>query len=558
MTRYPLLSVLVLLVACSSPPIDTVQSQGGTAPDPTGRITGSVVYIGPRPQCADDAVVGRVVLTLFQYDNPPFPEGSATSALNLAIVPGDELFDVSDCQVPDPSDAERAEVIMRSAPFAWPSVALGNGAPVDYQIRAYYDSDADFSPFFSIRNLPTKGDIVGGAVARVGLPELDRIQLPAASEAPLGAEAEGVTVLLGRPVWTERPISRLGATTRPMASDTTIPVFGDMGAPLGDAERDQALWELNMATLDLLSEGENDASLEAAGVNLDYTPTGYAYFVGTIDLNADGEPDPHPILGASLQLPWLTPLVVFQRAVANTEEFAFADNEAAARIPTVRLIPTVRTSLSPGKSVFAPSIQLTIPPVAVVDLDPTNPACRVPYVPPGNITSFYENAEQRPAVCAKLPTGAYAVSIVGGVADGTPMPAAPEQSDVGIVIEGGGLSGQSWTIPNELGDPRQLGDPSLAVPHQGTAGMFLVYDPAPDNQGDCSQAIDPAIGGVRALNPAPVPEACCGPVAHLCGIDLCEPVTVPGTELPILASPVSVVDGVPNCIPFPIPAECCS
>src|SRR5687768_15592119 len=83
---------------CDEPEADCFRSEGCAAPEPRGVITGTVLYVGPRPVCArDDAgelieplhVEGQVVLTLFEYDNPPPPTGSASSALNLLTVPGD-------------------------------------------------------------------------------------------------------------------------------------------------------------------------------------------------------------------------------------------------------------------------------------------------------------------------------------------------------------------------------------------------------------------------------------------------------------------------------------
>src|SRR5688572_9117381 len=67
---------LGVLAACDPPQQDVFKSQGGISPDPTGIIAGSVLYVGPRPTCEYSGgrptrVVGRVLLTLFIYDNPP-------------------------------------------------------------------------------------------------------------------------------------------------------------------------------------------------------------------------------------------------------------------------------------------------------------------------------------------------------------------------------------------------------------------------------------------------------------------------------------------------------
>jgi len=94
-----------LLVACPQPKQDKFVEEGGISPDPTARIDGTVLYLGPKPSCRYDGnkvthINGRVVMLLFQYDNPPPPEGGATTALNLLFVRGDELFSAEDCLGP--------------------------------------------------------------------------------------------------------------------------------------------------------------------------------------------------------------------------------------------------------------------------------------------------------------------------------------------------------------------------------------------------------------------------------------------------------------------------
>ena len=61
-------------VSCNGPETD----RGGSAPEASGVIEGTVLYVGPRPRCTYDgdvpsAVDGNVVLLLFRFDNPPPP-----------------------------------------------------------------------------------------------------------------------------------------------------------------------------------------------------------------------------------------------------------------------------------------------------------------------------------------------------------------------------------------------------------------------------------------------------------------------------------------------------
>src|SRR5262245_33935560 len=94
--------LLALSGACTSPKQDDFRSEGGISPDPTGVIEGSVIYLGPQPRCRYEhgkatEVIGVVFLTLFEFDNPPPPEGRATGAVNAFVLPGSELFTTRDC-----------------------------------------------------------------------------------------------------------------------------------------------------------------------------------------------------------------------------------------------------------------------------------------------------------------------------------------------------------------------------------------------------------------------------------------------------------------------------
>ena len=95
------LLALFALPACDPPEIDTFRHDGGAAPEPVGVMTGSVLYVGPRPACTwhedgtPSAVIGNAILLLFDYDNPPPPSGSAASARNLLSVNGRDLFSLA-------------------------------------------------------------------------------------------------------------------------------------------------------------------------------------------------------------------------------------------------------------------------------------------------------------------------------------------------------------------------------------------------------------------------------------------------------------------------------
>lgn len=602
---------LSLAAACDRPVQDDFKSEGGMAPDPTGIIEGSVLYMGPRPTCEykgdqPERIVGRVVLTMFIFDNPPPPEGRATTAENLLVLAGDKVFKLSDC-APKDSPVDFASPIMRSVPFRWPQIELKEAAR-DFQIRGFYDYDEDMNPFFSVTNLPTAGDIAGAAIANLQNPAEGflRISMPAFDKAHNGYIKTGVTVALANPVWTERPVFKLSDANRQLNAEDFLPVAVDYSILAPDTPKTLLqTWALTCDTknapdcglsLESLHAETDGPKLAAAGVNLDFSPQRYAFSVTPVDIKTvvdgapdlakpDGIPDPHPLLGATLPVPFTLPFVIFQRRAETPEQ---AKIEAAAKIPSVTMLGAALPSEIETKKTFVGKMNIAVPPIAVVELDPSNAACRVPYAPPGNSTATYE---ARVSVCHDLPTGVFGVNVLHGIAGGRPEQVDPSISDNGLAIVGGGSSGQAWTLPNQLADEGQVGEDGVLA-HQGESGLFVVHDPKPDVQGDCTQAPDPAnlnaprpvmykqicapgtdpmnqseglYGTLKGIDGnACLLQACCDNVKHLCGVPLCDVRQERG--LNVRKSPTSLatrkVGGqevqVPNCVPFEIPDLCCA
>ncbi len=536
-----LLALAGLMTACDPPNPDAFRRNGGAAPDPTGVIEGSVLYVGPRPSCdyydtgEPARVRGRIALLLFAYDDPPPPAGSATSAVSLLIVPGRDIFSLDDCR-PDPAPAELAP-IMRSVAFTWPEIPLGTvaadpttGALVAsgaaYQIRGFYDDDGDFNPFFSVLNLATAGDVGGGAVvsATAAVPSFVRIELPNIDDAPNGFVAHGVAVTLGAVIGTERPMFEVDAATTALSSEATIPLISD---PILLEEALQGL--ANMRISLIAGGGQTDgaqvwgAALAAAGVQYDFSPSVHAMPIFPVDANSDGVGDLHPILGSN-GIAWYHPAVIMQRARNPME--------VAAGIPPILLIGSIRPTVVSGVTQgfverdTLSSADVIVPPVAVMV---TNPAlavtCRVPLIAPGNIAEIYESA---PADCQELPSGNYDVNVLSGLAGATTIDIVADclrecvaggtdeatcrpgcetlsglQSDTGFRYEGGSYSSQAWSVPNDLGCPdtgysttarNQIDPPradgsfpeceagdTLMLTHQGRDGGFAIVDPNGDN-----------------------------------------------------------------------------
>lgn len=597
-----------LVCACEAPNTDT----GGVVPDPTGVIEGTVLYVGPRPQCVRDEetqaatrVIGNVILTLFVYDNPPPPTGSASSATSLLTIPGETMFSLSDCMPLDPAPEDRTP-ITRSASFTWPELALGRGPCPDpspenpscggtaYQIRGFYDSDGDFNPFFSVRNMPTAGDIAGGAFVSTTAvpPQFHRIAFGHVDEQPNGQVVSGVAVTLGAPVSTERPIFEVADQTRALESHQVIPPTPDR------IQREQLLWEMSRMRIDPivpLAEGGRPsdawlAALGAAGIDDSNYQLGnprYGFYIAPVDANLDGMQDLHPVLGTA-EVSYFYPVPIVRRARSPVEQ--------RLGVPDVLFVGTIRPTLPAGiPSGIARQTLMSwdavIPPIAVMVTNPALPAeCRVPIIPPGNLAETYERIW---VDCQELPTGNYDVNVLSGLAGaafvdenercmtacmdegrteeqcrtqcGFTVPATTEN---GWVAQGGAYSSQAWSIPNDLGCPdtlyrptaiNQLDPPrddgslpecgaegSLMLESQSRAGGFAVVDTADDTTDEQWTSTEPGHGipactrTVRAATMMPddvtyVPppnDACCpAQLDQFCGLPLC-PLRDASVEVP--------------------------
>lgn len=607
---------LSMLGGCEPPEQDVFKSQGGISPDPTGIISGNILYVGPSPSCEfDDSgraqrVIGRVLLTLFAYDNPPPPEGRATTALNLFVIPGEDLFSTADCR-PQGVPVDPGQKLTRSIPFYWSQIALGQGnQEAVYQIRGFYDTDEDMLPFFSVRNLPTAGDIIGAALTDPQNPSrgLLRIRLPGAESAPNGYVRKGVIVALGNFVWTERPAFEASSSNRYLESDDPVRVTLDAETELPNPTQTVInIWEGTCEgggrgcgfSLLQLEEGAARESFAAGDVQLDFSPEKYAWVSAPVDIltvnpdapdeaKPDGVPDPHPLLGANAGVPWFTPIVIMTRTAPTVEQ---ANIELAARIPNVRLIGTTlldAAGTGPAHRVQLGELPVAVPPAAVVELDLFDTECRVPYLAPGN---FAQAWEARFTTCGELPTGIFGISTIQGAGGGEPVSESdPDVSESGIVFEGSVLPGQAWTLPNDLALEEQVGA-GKTLPSQGRGQLFVVFDPDSGSTGDCATALDAntlarrdvMYRGIcadgedhRVENPAGVdgqaclPAHCCENIQHLCGLPLCplcDEQTCPGTDFggrQVRSGPTRIdriTDDnwrVPNCIPFELPALCCN
>jgi hypothetical protein len=217
-------AVLAGTAACNQDiPVDDPNENPGINV-PVGVIRGTANYIGPGPCFYNGHVQGALVLLVFDYNNPPPPEGLATTAVNLATIPGDLLFQ----SLPRPSDPAKggpsddvkkrvaycppldSEKVIAAAD--WTITEMHGGR---YQIRAFYSRQNKFSPLFDFANLPVAGDEIGGAVLDPSAAQQTFLEIDVGVPDPAnpgqlivpqtGFVKAGVPVFAGTPLVTNRP-----------------------------------------------------------------------------------------------------------------------------------------------------------------------------------------------------------------------------------------------------------------------------------------------------------------------------------------------------------------
>lgn len=182
---------------------------------PQGIIDGTVTYVGPAPCTEGGHIVGAAVLLAFSTNLLPPPEGLGTTAVSVDAVTGDELFSGIRSSLTFNGDGSRFCPDPAGPPVTvssdWALGPLGGGT---YQVRGFYDRDGDFDPAFSLFNLPSQGDVGGGAVDNAtevlmgAAPKYREIPLgnPDGSIPDDGVRVSGISVSLGLTIPVERPI----------------------------------------------------------------------------------------------------------------------------------------------------------------------------------------------------------------------------------------------------------------------------------------------------------------------------------------------------------------
>jgi hypothetical protein len=188
---------------------------------PAGAISGTLTYAGPPPCTENGRIIGAALLLAFNKNLLPPPEGLGSGAASLNVVPGETLFaSIRDKLVFAADNSLRcpdSSAPPVSASATWALAPLPAGT---YQVRGFYDRDGDFDPAFSISNLPSKGDVGGGAVSNATevltkgeAPKFTEIDLGVVDQAtgklvipPTGSYVQGIGVTFAQPLALERPV----------------------------------------------------------------------------------------------------------------------------------------------------------------------------------------------------------------------------------------------------------------------------------------------------------------------------------------------------------------
>lgn len=466
---------------------------------PAGVLEGSVTYSGPAPCTRNGRIVGAAIVLAFDTRLLPPPDGLGTTAASLAVVPGEVLFagakgrlrfdDGGKLACPDEDDP----LITVSA--SWAIAPLAGG---EYQVRGFYDRDGDFDPAFSIANLPTKGDLGGGALENAadvlaGAPPRFRVialgerredgSLAIPEE---GARVPGIAVTLALPLPVERPVFHVGEVLNAdgsagdpdevvMPSDFQLETF----SAASPAATERSFMRLVLRAG--VPKGEVDAAAAAPfGLPVKGEPM---FRVTWQDVNRDGQRDLEgDHVPDSTLVPSLLPLSVFARLEGDSLLVDQARPAVVLQGLTIHENLTATALSKPDLDVATGEIVVGLrPSVLCIDpLDPNEPAVLVVSrkTDSKGHALLADEAAVEAALWAQfgrevrvaygcLPQGRYSMNLVYD-------------------------TGQAWSSPNEAGvcDPTEPVGKGGAVcgtrPRLASQAAFLTIGP-PDDPAYCEK-----------------------------------------------------------------------
>jgi hypothetical protein len=448
---------------------------------PSGVLDGTVVYHGALPCTERGHIVGAAVVLIFDTKKLPPPDGTGSGAASLATADGDELFASVRGRLTFRADGSRwcpaddAAWVTVSAP--WIAAPMDPGV---YQLRGFFDRDGDFDPIFSIANLPTAGDVAGGAIENAtealggARPIYREIALGTLRTdgsrviPPDGARIGSIVVTLALPLPLERPIFYPKRVTDETAVKNTNPRAVTMPSDFQLAVAggvDPSAIERSFIRL-TLGAGVDPSEADVASRSPLGLPTKSPapfFFVNWQDVNGDGVlsiNDDH--IADSNLLPSLFPLAVFSRLSAGSDLVRASDPQIL--LQGITLYQSVAGTVF-SKSTLAEQVNelvVALRPAAVcLPDDPSRTGALVvtherdgagsPIVAEEGLMKAALKAQfKRPfeLVYGCLPEGRYAMNLIYG-------------------------TGQAWTLPNEAGvcaatEPASMDGTQCVEPTKGT------------------------------------------------------------------------------------------
>ncbi len=448
----------------------------------SGVMEGTVTYIGPLPCTVRNTpdsvhIVGAAVMLIFNESLLPPPEGFGTTAGQVAVVSGDELFRgvTADLPVPGPELGAIAcppanTRVTVSAPWKAGPVPAGR-----WQVRGFYDYDGDFSPLLKIHQLPTAGDIGGGAIANpdevlkgkqvvfqtfamgVDPDGTGSYQMPAS-----GARVSGIAVSLAQPLAYSRPVFHASAVVdeRPGAPGD-VTATGDVTNPRGAVTDEQAVVlpsderfyigvsDVKYATTAhkhfvryKVSPGVFDEERAAAAASPYFIQTGA--FVQLANTDRAGKVRGIPESPAGLTVADLFPQAIFAKLDPRLATNQQAQASPAVVIQGINLGKKGEFSSllsASAKPTTVDELTIAVRPTSIC-LDPLDPQKVVYAVTPSltarNGETLAKPEEIEPKLAAQL--GRPNVKLVRGC-----LPRGRYQFNL---VYG---TGQAWTVPNEAG-----------------------------------------------------------------------------------------------------------
>lgn len=431
---------------------------------PQGVLQGTVTYSGPAPCTENGHIVGAVVLLAFDTRLLPPPEGLGTTATSVAVVAGESFFAGLRNTLPFLPDGKRLCPDPGSAPVTvsapW---TLGPLPAASYQVRGFYDIDGDFDPGFGINNLPSQGDVGGGAIENAAevllgaAPRYREVLLgtPEGTIPEEGALVDGIAVTLGLTLPLERPIFHAKAVldeyegnTDPsavvMPSDFQLELFSAtnpaseksfiryvLGAGVAPEEID---------TVKAAPFGFPIDESEPCFIGSDFKKPCLVYSVQ--DANGDGKGDPIPeSVGQAIQVKSLFPIAIFNKLQSGKKIGAQSAPVVLLQGVTVKDSLT-NTALAPD-DLLEPSSEILVglrP--SVVCMDPADPKAK------GTILVTHDTDRKGSTLVGDPEALKGALAAQFGREFDLVYGCLPEgEYAMNLIYE----TGQAWTIPNEAG-----------------------------------------------------------------------------------------------------------